>query len=436
MVNEDVVEKISLVLSVFIIGFPLVLSLFFAMIFVPKIRKYIQNLVDLCCVNWMELQLIGSFVYFNTESTGFVEKVLRANRNWVFFNFFDVIWDEIVDGEVENCYFTEWSCLGVKNVLTVLVVLVAYWAVYLGFKVCRKGSEVLRFLEFEAGLQIVKVSTFRAFFSGCLEVKRLVQGEEGSYSSGIVLFVATWCVLAVPLYKLLYLRIKYLGNLNSHKPLTYFGSDYRAYKTCWREFHILPELSCLLISALSIVFLDSFPQPQIFLLQSTLLLFTTYTIIIRPFKSFRHNLQFCISRSLLTLIFSIQTIHHYYQSSQFQNYSITILLLLYFSLKISFVAYELHISLLGIKEIMDNSEEDLLNSTSIKELNEKNNENDFTVVTTGRLPEEPEQLLREASQSSSKVRIKRGVTGESNTESIDPRLTRKRVTRKRKTGNN
>lgn len=434
MVNKDVAENTSLALSVLIVGLPLLFSLFFALIFVPKIRKYLQNLINLSTMNWLELQLISSFAYFNADFTDFTLKLLRANRFWVFFNFFNVAWDKVANDNPENFLFTEWSSLGIKNIFTILVFLVIYLTIFVVLKIFARKSEVTRFFEFEAGLQIVKISTFSAFLAGCIEVYRLVDGSEATYSTGIVFFIATGCFLGVPLFKLLYLRLKYLGNLDSPVPLTYFGSDYRAYKACWREFHIIPELSCLLISAASITFLDYFSLAQKFLLLSTLFLFSTYTILIRPFKEPRLNIQHCISRSLITLIFTIITIHHYYNSDSFLNYSVLSLLLLYFSLKLTFLFYEIHLSLEGIKQIMDSSDGELLKNTD-KEVNIKNNENDFTIVTTERMVEEPEKLLREASQSSSKVRVKRGVTGESNTESIDPRLTRKRVTRKKKIGN-
>ena len=436
--NLELAQIFSLASAVAIVALPLAFAVFFALIYSPKIKKHIENQLEICTNAWIELQLVFSFCYFNQDYTDLALKVLRANRHWVYFNFFDTFCDDVVKSGSDDFIFTEWSTFGFKNIFTICLFSVFYLIFYLICKIFIIKSNLTRFLEFEAGLLLVKISTFRVALALCIEVYRLVGGEQGGYSTAIVLFVAFIFLGIVPFGKIFYLRLRYLGNLEADKPMRIFGSEYKMFKTCWREFHFLPERSCLVISAASIVFLKYFETAQIFIVLACLVMLTGYSIILKPFRDVRNNLHYCTSRTFITAIFCTVLGRHYYSEDLFLNYSLLILLFLFNSIKLSFILYELHLSLSKIRVLLSSSfsdNQDLVSGSDTQKLDLIQNSNDLTLIPSNRLNEEIGELNREATYNSSKKRIKRGITAESSSDSIDPRLTRKRASRKKKNQN-
>jgi hypothetical protein len=380
----------------------------------------------------MELQLLYSFAYFNQNYTDLALKMLRASRKWVYFNFFDSFCDDVIQSEPKDFIFTEWSSSAFKNIFTICLFILFYLIFYFFLKIWAKKSELLKFFQFEAGLHLIKIFTFRVSLAMFIEVYRLADGEESSYNTGLVAFVALMVLMVAPIGKIFYLRLKFLGNLDSNKVLTLFGSDYRDYRTCWREFHIIPEKLCLVISAASIAFLEQFETVQIFLVLGCLVLFTGYSIIFKPFRELKNNLHYCMSRTFITSIFCVVVGRHYYEEDMFLDFSLLILMFLYYSLKLLFVFYEISLALGNVKKILESAEDDF---SLIQKKNQKLDfdpitNNDKTIISSNRLNEENDDLQKES--TSTKKRIKKVGTAESSDDSLDPRLTRKRASRKKK----
>ena len=95
-INSDTAAYFFLALGIALIGLNLLIVGFLSMIYVPKIRKEIENLLNIMSQNWIELQLITSFAYVEISLTEDVTNMLTANNQWIFFNFLDTFYGSVL----------------------------------------------------------------------------------------------------------------------------------------------------------------------------------------------------------------------------------------------------------------------------------------------------------------------------------------------------
>ena len=124
------------------------------------------------------------------------------------------------------------------------------------------------------------------------------------------------------------------------------------------------------------------------------------------------------------------------------DYGIGATLVLWYAIKLFFLCLHLRKIFESIKELLDKSDSpEVIKSKILKEVDVDNNTNrkytkgadeEGTVTNTGR--DDGEFFQKDVTNDSvSKKRIRRDPTTDSSPDSIDPRLTRKRASRKKKT---
>ena len=451
-INSDTAAYFFLALGIALIGLNLLIVGFLSMIYVPKIRKEIENLLNIMSQNWIELQLITSFAYVEISLTEDVTNMLTANNQWIFFNFLDTFYGSVLHQNTNDTGMNYWSKSAFKNVYTITLFIILYLISYAILKLCFKKSTLLSFFEFEIAQHLMKIFIFRVGMSLFLEIDDLFNGGTADYNTGIICFYGCIFFAVYPLAKIIYLRLKYRGNLDSSNILRIFGRDFRDYQICWREFHILTEQSLQLIIAGALIFIDTMKAPQSFTILAALGLFFAYSVIFKPYRYKILNMDAWCSRGLLTGMMGIILGSYYYSSLDFLNYGILLSLVLWYTEKLCFNVYHIYSAFGAVKALMDKEQPidgvspSLLNEetddkkkkrVTIKRKNSEKNaiEDENTIVTTGRpeRDESPEYEREGTANNSVKQRIKRGVTIESTPDSIDPRLSRNRTSRKRKT---
>ena len=441
-ISAAVASECFLGMGVSVVGLYLVLIWFLAMIYVPKVRKEIEDLLNCMTQNWVELQMITAFAYVKIGITSNSIEMITANDQWVFFNFFDEYFGGFTGISTDDYEWSQWSVSAFKNVFTVVIFSVGYLLMYAVLKIAFRHSELTRFFEFEIGQVLMKIMYFRVALSLFLEVFRLFEGGKADYNTGVVGLLSLLIILIFPSVKIIYLRMKYRSNLNSARALELFGSDYRSYQTCWREFHMITEQLLLLAIAGCLAFLVYQPKPQLFGITGCLGMFLAYSIIFKPLRYRRLNIEAWFSRALLLGIMAVILGSYYYTTTKFVDYGIGAGLMIWYLGKIGFTIMHLHVTFEAVKELMDKENPPDSYSPSLlkgdgksKEKNGGSYNEEVTVGNTGRgIGESQEEgIQREGSNNSGiKKRIKRNVTVDSTPDSIDPRLMRKRNTRKKK----
>ena len=304
-----------------------------------------------------------------------------------------------------------------------------------------RHSELTRFFEFEIGQVLMKITYFRVALSMCIEAFRLYEGGKADYTTGVVGVLSLLILLAFPLFKIIYLRMKYRSNLDYPRVLELFGSDYRVYQACWREFHMIIEQILQLAIAGCLAFLVYQQRPQAFAITGCLGLFLVYSIIFRPLRSRRLNIEAWISRGVLCGLMAIILGSNYYTNANFLDYGVIAGLALWYLGKVVFTFLHLRAAFEDVRQLLDKESPpdsynpSLLRDAKSKAKSEENYNEEITVVDTGRGIEKGDEARVErhaSNNSATKKRIKRGVTADSATDSIDPRLARNRNSRKRK----
>lgn len=438
----DVASSCFLAAGLVVIGLNLVVIFFFSMIYVPKIKKDIEDLLGTMTQNWIELQILTAFAYVQVGLTSDTKDMLAANDKWVFFNFFDQFCESVLQNNSADSEWDEWSESAFKNVFTVTLFIIAYLLLYMVFKLVLKNSTFTEFLQFEIGLVLMKIAFFRVSLSLFLEIYHLYNGGTADYNTGIISFYGLFFIVIYPALKIIFLRMKFRGNLNASRALQLFGSDFRSYKTCWREFHILTEQFLQLIIAGSLAFLIEQKEPQIFAMTGGLCVYLAYSIFFSPLRYRRLNIESWYSKGLLCGIIGIILGSHYYSDTDFLDYGVVIGLSLWYLGKLVFTFMHFHVAFDAVKDVMDKEpapdtySPSLLKEKKIIEKNKGDGENyleDNTIITGRNIDKDDMEIQRDMTGGSAKKRIKRGITIESTPDSIDPRLGRKRSTRKRKT---
>ncbi|OMJ95748.1 hypothetical protein SteCoe_822 [Stentor coeruleus] len=447
--ESDKASDAFLVLGICSVSGGLIICTFLLFIYVPKIRSLINDLLDIIVQNWSELQLMTAFAYFEINYTVRANEILRSNRRWAFFNFFDQYCDNVTGENPEDFLYTEWSENAFKNVFTILLFLGIYILAYGIYKIlgkCRPSLNLVgltKFFEFEIVLQILKLGTFRISFSLFIEIYRLAAGSSSSYGTAIISILSFFILLLYPILKLMYLRLKYRGNLEGSLAFEYFGSDFRAYQYCWREFHLLVDQSLMLITGACIVFLKYFEEIQVLMVLACHAIFFGYTTFFHPFKKKLRHIEAVCSRFCLLSISTIVAVRYYYKENRFFEDWIIAVLSVWYAGKVGFLVLHLKNTFQGVRGLLDKSlpaeiaQGKLLKENSNMESKDMRSEdrlghtNDQGAFSSEKLDKDDTSNITE--NPLEKKRIRRSIAAENVPDNIDPRLSRKRTSRKRKT---
>lgn len=431
-----------LVLGICSVSGGLIICAFLVFIYVPKIRSLINDLLDIIVQNWSELQLMTAFAYFEINYTARASEILRSNHHWAFFNFFDQYCDKVTGENSHDFLFTEWSENAFKNVFTILLFLGTYILAYgicKGLRKCRPSLKLLaltQFFEFEIVLQLLKLGTFRVSFSLFIEIYRLAAGSSTSYGTAVISILGFLMILLYPIMKLMYLRLKFRGNLEGSLAIEHFGSDFRAYQYCWREFHLLVDQSLMFVTGACIVFLKYFQEIQVLMILACHAIFFGYTTFFHPFKKKLRHIEAVCSRFCLLAISTVIAVRYYYKENEFFDNWILAVLSVWYVGKLAFLFLHLKSTFVGVRGLLDkslpadNTQGKLLKENSNMESKDMKSD-DQGAFSSDKLDKDDTGNITESPLE--KKRIRRSIITETPSDAIDPRLSRKRTSRKRKT---
>ena len=424
------------------------------MIYVPKLRKEIERLLNLTSQNWIELQLITAFMYVKTSLTIDAKNILSANHEWVFFNFLNSFYENIIDDNTNSMNIDYWSKNAFKNVFTITIWIILYGIFYLILIIGFKKSFVLSFFQFEIGQQFMKIFVFTIGISLFIEINNIFNGISASANSWIIYFYGVLFLIVYPLGKIIYLRLKHRGKLDLPSIFLIFGRDYRDYQKNFREFHMLFEQFLQLFIAGVLIFVNNYEEPQLFLMLSGLILFCMYSVLIKPYYSMILNLESWFSRGLLTIMIGIILASRYYSSQAVLNYGLLISLILWYLEKLLFTTFNIFSALKTVKLLLvrdlssDNSPPNLINEENptdiykkkrfsklekLKKNNSIDDEHTF-IIPDSPVKDEIFEIDRQATGSTlieQKNETKN--IGDSSADDIDPRFLRKRSSKKIRT---
>ncbi|OMJ70124.1 hypothetical protein SteCoe_31978 [Stentor coeruleus] len=438
--------------GVFLVSGPLIVCVFFLFIYVPKLKNNLNRILDILVRNWIELQIITSFAYFEIEYPEKASDILRANSEWAFFNFIDRYYDIIISKNNKSFLYTEWSNNAFKNIFTLLFFLGFYCTLLVLIKIIQKSRissklpEIFNFLNIDIVLQLFKLGTFRVFFSMFIEIYRIFYGSSWRFSTIIISLASFLILILYPIVKLVYIRLKYRANLEKPKIYNLFGTDYRPYKLCWREFHLLVEQSLLYITGGCIIFLKLFPKVQAIIVLISYSGLLLYTSLFFPFKINLENFEAVFSRFCMMMISIVIVIRNYYTNDNFFYYWILVVLCFWYAGKIGFLVLNLRIPFEDIKKLLrENSNSEITQANVNKDDSNQDNKDaiahnglehinkhidNLEVITT---KSEKDDYQKPTQNPPEKVRVKKVSIKNHERIDIDPRLYCNRSTRKRKT---
>lgn len=427
---------------------PLIVYIFFLFIYVPKLKNNLNSILDVLVRNWIDLQIITSFAYFEIEYPDKASDVLRANSKWAFFNFFDRFYDTIIDASHKNFLYTEWSNNAFKNIFTLLLFLGFYSSLLVLIKILKKSGissklpEVCSFFSIDIILQLFKLGTFRVSFSMLIEIYRIFYGSSWTFATIIISLASLFILVLYPITKLLYIRLKYRGDLEKSQIYELFGTDYRAYKPCWQEFHLLVEQSLFYITGSCILYLKFFPKVQVIVSLISYAGLFVYTCLFFPLKAKFKNFEAIFSRLCIMMISIVIVIRNYYKNDDFFNYWILIVLCFWYAAKVIFLVLNMRTPFEDIKKMLRENSNSEITQTNFQKDDSNQGSKDIInhnglghidnleVITT---KSEKDDFQKHIQDSPEKIRVKKVSIKNNIAIDIDPRLYRNRSTRKRKT---
>ncbi|CAG9327577.1 unnamed protein product [Blepharisma stoltei] len=475
--DADTTETVFIVFGAFLVCSYAATALFLLGIFVPKLTRELEEVMDGFARNWIQLQTLTALAYLNLKYTYSSATIIHANHSWVFINYADKdIKNSISQPETINYpdYFfatDEWEPYYFYNVFTVICIVGGYILAYVASKFIWKRTYdkniLTKIMEFEVGLQILKIVHFRLVMSFFLDLKEILDGKTIDFNSGLSFGVSIALLAVYPIGKILYLRIKHRANLEASKIKKIFGADYRAYRYFIREFHLIFEQFENIGIAASLCMIGEYKDIQLILVVTLHAAMLVYIGVFRPFRVFRTNLEDIAQRLIKTALAGVLVIYHFIDQKDFLENGVIALLIIWYLTKLLFTFLHIKELMSSVKTLLDqapideleieeqpkafkkkrksrkevslaklNSRSDSEEETGKKKNGKKNNYND--VITTGRDRGE-EDFTRDISEDESPKKTKKNHDGNhmrklssTEEEDIDPRLVRKRTPKRRR----
>ncbi|CAG9331758.1 unnamed protein product [Blepharisma stoltei] len=363
--DEDKAEMCFLAFGILIISIYLWNLIFLYMVRTPKIRSNIEELCDHIVYTIIQLQALDSIAYLSMDFPTGSYNMLGANKCWIYFNYLDSKAEQFITQTPRNFTsdFTasgEWTPYYFNNSFTCFIAAILYITVYLFVKI---GTCLMKFknfflkeiLEFEIGQQLLKVIYFKLAFNLFVELKFITDGAKPDWNSALCVIVSFFVFICYPFGKIILLRCKFRDRLDEPNIRIKCGSDYRVYKPCAREFHILVLQLELAIIACVICFISSYKSIQLFAIIAVSIFITSYTIIYLPYSSKLFNLEEIFQRllrlSILCSIIGISSTNY----PEYRNLLVFGLLLIWYLGKMFFTLLNVRKYLADVKKILTRS---------------------------------------------------------------------------------